>query len=272
MRVLAISHSAVVSAYREKFRRLAARKGWDLHLALPDAWPEGGQDVSAPAPGREGRLQVHVLKSRLRGRVGFATLSGLKALAGELKPQCIYAEEEPYSLGAYQALGAARAQKAPLVFYTWENLDRRYKPPLNWVRQRVLGASAAGVVGNAEGAALLRGWGFQGPLLTQPQYGIDTKAFKPGPRRRARPFTAGYFGRLVPEKGVDLLLKAASIAGVPVRIGGQGPLERALRLQCDGLGVDASFEGFVPFERRAGFYAGIDALVLPSRSQADWKE
>ena len=45
MRVLALSHSAVVSAYREKFRRLAMRKGWDLHLVMPHAWPEGGKDV-----------------------------------------------------------------------------------------------------------------------------------------------------------------------------------------------------------------------------------
>jgi glycosyltransferase involved in cell wall biosynthesis len=272
MRVLALSHSAVVSAYREKFRRLARRKGWDLHLVLPHAWPEGGKDVAAPKAGREGRLQVHGLPGRLRGRIGFASLAGLTRLAGELKPQLIYAEEEPYSLGAYQALHAAQAHGAAFVFYSWENMDRRYKPPLNWVRRKVLAAAAAGVVGNGEGAGLLRGWNFTKPLLTQPQYGVDTQHFKPKPRRGKRPFTVGYFGRLVPEKGVDLLLKAASIAKVAVRIGGQGPEERALRLQCDALGVDARFEGFVPFERRAGFYAGIDALALPSRTQGDWKE
>ena len=295
MRVLALSHSAVVSAYREKFRRLAARKGWDLHLVLPHAWPEGGKDVAAPGVGREGKLQVHVLPGRLRGRVGFATLAGLGALVAELKPQLIYVEEEPYSLGAWQALRAAKKVGARLVFYTWENMDRRYKPPLNWVRRQVLGAAVAGVVGNEEGAGLLGGWGYERPLLVQPQYGIDTKHFKVSakqkrPLRRAqgrhlrqaqgrhlrqvqgRPFTVGYFGRLVPEKGVDLLLQAAHLAKLPVRIGGQGPEERALRLQCDALGVDAQFEGFVPFEKRASFYAGIDALALPSRSQGSWKE
>jgi glycosyltransferase involved in cell wall biosynthesis len=262
----------VVSAYREKFRLLAKRKGWDLHLALPHAWPEGGKDLAAPKPGREGSLQVHVLPGRLRGRVGFATLAGLQRLAAELKPRLVYAEEEPYSLGAYQALQAARAVGAAFAFYTWENMDRRYKPPLNWVRQKVLAGSVAGVAGNGEGAGLLRGWGFVKPLLTQPQYGVDTRHFKPKLRRGKRLFTVGYFGRLVPEKGVDLLLKAASVAKVAVRIGGQGPEVRALRLQCDALGVDARFEGFVPFERRADFYAGIDVLALPSRTQKTWKE
>jgi glycosyltransferase involved in cell wall biosynthesis len=270
MKVLALSHSAVAGAYREKFRRLAKRKGWDLHLALPHAWPEGGKDLAA-APGREGRLQIHVLKGRLRGRIGFASLAGLGPLAASLKPDLIYVEEEPFSLGAYQALRAARACGAAFVFYTWENMDRGYKPPLNWVRRQVLAASAAGVAGNREGAALLRSWGFTQPLLTQPQYGIDAKRFKPA-RRSRRPFTVGYFGRLVQEKGVDLLLKAAAKARVAVRIGGQGPEERALRLQCDALGVDVRFEGFVPFERRASFFAGIDALALPSRTQRTWKE
>ena len=272
MRVLALSHSAVVSAYREKFRRLAQRKGWDLHLALPHAWPEGGKDVAAPESGREGRLQVHRLQGRLRGRVGFATLVGLDALAREIEPQLIYAEEDPFSLGAYQALRVARELKVPLVFYTWENMDRRYKPPLNWVRATVLREAAAAVAGNREGAELLRSWGFDEALLTQPQYGVDTAHFRPAQRKAKRPFKLGYFGRLVPEKGVDLLLRAAHLAKLPVRIGGQGPEEQALRLQCDALGVDARFEGFVPFEQRAKFYAGIDALVLPSRTQKDWKE
>ena len=169
---------------------------------------------------------------------------------------------------------AADAAGCRLAFYTWENMDRRYKPPLNWVRRRVLAHSAGAVAGNREGARLLRSWGYQGALCTQPQYGVDTRHFKPG-RPKRRPFTAGYFGRLVPEKGVDLLLKAASLArSAGSRVGGQGPLEkRALRLQCDALGVDARFEGFVPFERRAQFYAGVDALWrLPSRTQSDWKE
>lgn len=272
MRVLALSHSAVVGAYREKFRRLAQRQGWDLHLALPHAWPEGGKDVGAPATGREGSLHVHRLQGRLRGRVGFATLAGLGALTRDLKPELIYAEEDPFSLGAYQALRAAQSVGARFAFYTWENMNRRYKPPLNWVRKGVLRGSAAGVAGNREGAELLRGWGFEAPLLTQPQYGIDTKHFKPAVRKAKRPFTVGYFGRLVPEKGVDLLLRAAHLAKLPVRVGGQGPEEHALRLQCDALGVDARFEGFVSFERRAKFYAGIDALALPSRTQHDWKE
>lgn len=271
MRVLALSHSAVVPAYRAKFRRLAARRGWDLHLALPHAWPEGGATVPAPSAAQEGRLRLHVLRGRLNGRVGFASLAGLDRLAGSLRPDLVYAEEEPYSLGAYSALRAARRQGAAFACYTWENIERRYKPPLNWVRCRVLAGADGLVAGNREGAALLRGWGWRGPLLTQPQYGITAAEFKPA-RAAKRPFTVGYFGRLVPEKGVELLLRACAQAGLRLRIGGQGPQEAALRGLAAGLKAQVLFDGFVPFAQRRRFYAGVDALALPSLSTREWKE
>lgn len=271
MRVLALSHSAVVPAYRAKFQALARRRGWDLHLALPEAWPEGGKDVLAPSSGREGRLQIHRLGVRLRGHVGFAHLKGLDRLALGLKPDLVYAEEEPFSLGALQALHAADLARAPFVFYTWENMDRRYKPPLNWVRRRVLAGSRGAVVGHGEGATLLQGWGWRGALLQQPQYGIPTRSFKPLPRPR-RAFTVGYFGRLVPEKGVDLLIKACAQAGLRLRIGGQGPEALSLKALAFSLGVAVDFNGFVPFEQRRDFYGRIDALALPSRGVRDWKE
>lgn len=271
MRVLALSHSAVVGDYRAKFRLLAARRGWDLHLALPHMWPEGGAPVAAPEAGREGRLEIHRLPCRLAGRVGFATLQGLDDLARALGPDLVYAEEEPYSLACWQARRAAETVGARFVFYTWENMDRRYKPPLNWVRRGTLDKAHGAVAGNGEGAALLRRWGWRGPLLVQPQYGVDPKAFRP---RRAcrRPFTVGYLGRLAPEKGVDLLVRACARTGLRLKVAGRGPQEEGLRALARRLGAEVAFLGFVPYERRAGFYAAVDALALPSRGTADWKE
>lgn len=271
MRVLALSHSALVPAYREKFRLLAARRGWELHLVLPHSWPEGGAPLAAPAAGREGRLRLHSLPCRLPGRVGFASLRGLGALAAEVRPDLVYAEEEPFSLAAFQALRAARAAGARFAFFTWENLQRRYKPPLNWVRRRVLAGAQLAVAGNRAAEALLRSAGYRGALLRQPQYGFDPREFRPGPRPRG-PFTVGYLGRLVPEKGLDLLLQAAAAAGVRVRLGGRGPEEGRLRALAAALGVPAEFLGFVPFAERAGFYRGLHALALPSRPTPSWEE
>ena len=50
MRVLRISHSAVVDAWRERERALR-RRGVDVHLLTAEVWDEGGAEVPlAPRP------------------------------------------------------------------------------------------------------------------------------------------------------------------------------------------------------------------------------
>ena len=51
MRVLRISHSAVVDTWRERERRLAA-SGVEMHMLTAQVWNEGGVDVAlCPRPG-----------------------------------------------------------------------------------------------------------------------------------------------------------------------------------------------------------------------------
>jgi glycosyltransferase involved in cell wall biosynthesis len=80
-----------------------------------------------------------------------------------------------------------------------------------------------------------------------------------------------YVGRLDPEKGVDVLLRAWGIVdrpdGARLRIVGTGSQAEALR----GLAVrlrleNAEFEGFVPQADLPGCYGRADAFVFPSLS------
>ena len=54
-----------------------------------------------------------------------------------------------------------------------------------------------------------------------------------------------YLGRLVPEKGVATLVKAAAKARVRLRIIGTGPEEAALRQLAEELGGDVEFTGYL---------------------------
>jgi glycosyltransferase involved in cell wall biosynthesis len=270
MRVLAISHSAVAGPYREKWRLLSRRRGWKLTLAVPERWPEGGAMLEASAASFKG-LQHRILGLRLAGRVGFFSFKGLDALVAELKPDLIYAEEEPYSLAALQAARAAKKNGAKFVFFSWENIRRRYRPPLNWVRGKVQSMSAAAVLGNSESVALFRAWGFEGPTALIPQYGVDTRLFRrQGPFRRN--FRAGYVGRFAPEKGCDVFIRACAAAHCQAILTGRGPEEARLRELARDLGAKASFRDFVPFEKRQTIYRDMDLLVLPSRTTKKWKE
>ncbi len=76
-----------------------------------------------------------------------------------------------------------------------------------------------------------------------------------------------FLGRLVPIKGVDLLLHAA--AGlepkVVLHIAGDGPERARLTALAAQLGVDARFEGWVAGARKQALLHACDALVVPSR-------
>ncbi len=107
--------------------------------------------------------------------------------------------------------------------------------------------------------------------------GIDQSSpDSPTPRQEARKalgitgFTALFLGRLVPIKGVDILLEAArNKAGLQLVIAGDGPLRGDLERQARRCGVDARFLGWIGPELRRSLLSAVDAVVIPSRVLAD---
>jgi len=86
-----------------------------------------------------------------------------------------------------------------------------------------------------------------------------------------------FMGRLVPEKGLPVLLNAfASIDhdNVYLVIAGSGPMEKELKQQARYLGLDnhVRFPGYIPVEETIRYYASADLLVLPSITTALFKE
>jgi glycosyltransferase involved in cell wall biosynthesis len=77
-----------------------------------------------------------------------------------------------------------------------------------------------------------------------------------------------YFGRLVPEKGVATLIKAAARAHVPLRIVGTGPEETHLRRLAAELGADVEFTGYLTGSALRAAIASARAVVVPS----EWYE
>ena len=116
-----------------------------------------------------------------------------------------------------------------------------------------------------------------GPLSVIPQFGIDPQLFRPpNAPLPPRPFTLGYFGRLVPEKGLDSLLQAlAMLDGESrLRLVGEGPqrAELVALAQRLGLGARVDFCAAIPSVAMPAQYHQIDALVLPSVTRRNWKE
>jgi len=71
-----------------------------------------------------------------------------------------------------------------------------------------------------------------------------------------------FLGRFSEEKGIETLLEAAALAPeIPVRLGGSGPLEKALRLAAP---PNVRFEGMMARDQLAAFYRKARCTVVPS--------
>jgi glycosyltransferase involved in cell wall biosynthesis len=275
MKVFAISHSSVVGRFRRKWDEVATLPDVELTLLVPASWPEGGARVLYRPQGDPGYTVV----SRRAAFSGVHALHFYPFLVKDLaraRPDILHIEEEPWNLGTAQAACLARAVGARVIFFTWENVWRRYPFPLPLFLRAVLRLADRAIAGNQDARALLRRRGFRRDIEVVPQYGIDPP---PVPARGARPagaFTVGFAGRVVRQKGLDTLLEA--LAGLPAHIRclvvGDGPYAAAVQARAGALGLGGRLEmtGAVSHERVQDHLARMDALVLPSRTTPRWKE
>lgn len=156
------------------------------------------------------------------------------------------------------------------------------------LRHRLAGAAATAIVTlNAEDRERIVRWqGVRRDKVLAIPHGVDCDRFEfdaTGRRRwhrewgidnvSPRPFVVGTAGRLSREKGIDLLIEAASIArrqglSLLLVIAGRGSEHDSLtRLAADRGLVDAiRFVSFV--EDMPAFYSALDAFVLCSRTES----
>ena len=188
----------------------------------------------------------------------------------------MHIDEEPYNLATWQALYHARQIGAKSLFFSWQNIRRAYPPPFNWGERYVLRKVDYALAGADEAAVVLRQKGYRGRLATIPQFGASPDLFQPAAKGPPRPFTIGFIGRLVPEKGLRILLRAAAQLEGDWRLrligGGTGRAElEALALSL-GISDKSAFLGQLPSTDLPAEYHKLDALALPSLTRPNWKE
>ncbi len=199
------------------------------------------------------------------------------------RPHIVHVEEEPDSLAALQ-IALARAvwsPRAKLLLHTWQNVDRPLSAPVRAVLATTLRASDGVFCANQAAVDLLRRRGYRKPTWRIPAVGVDTTVFTPRPGPPSGPFTVGYVGRLVPEKGIDTLIDAVAkltradpATDLRLRIIGGGPLAAQLDAQAATAGIAdrVEFVAGLPPQAVPAALGALHALVLPSRSTPVWQE
>jgi glycosyltransferase involved in cell wall biosynthesis len=82
-----------------------------------------------------------------------------------------------------------------------------------------------------------------------------------------------FVGRLIAQKGVDDLLRAASLLpGCAVDVAGDGPERERLEQLASRLGVDAAFHGWVAGDPKWALFRRAGVLCVPSRDHGSLSE
>ena len=282
MRVLRISHSAVVDAWRER-ERAVRRQGIEVLSLSASTWNEGGGDVElVPQEGEP------VQGVRTWGRHPALFVYDPRPLWRALGSlwDVIDIHEEPFALATAEilALRWLRQRRTPYTLYSAQNIDKRYPPPIRWLERMALRNASGISVCNANAGEIVQRKGFPGQASLI-GLGLDRKHFVPAgfPADAAQSKLAGtpaysvvgYAGRLEPHKGVDVLLRAiAASPRLRLRIAGSGPDSGRLHALTAGLhmGDRVEFLGTVDQEGLPDFYRGLDVLAIPSLNTRGWIE
>ena len=149
MKVLIVSKILVVSAYRRKLDEIAARPEVGRLVAVtPPAWREPGVRTLPLEPtDRPQHYELRIEPIRFNGSYHLFYWPGLGRILRDVRPDIVHLDEEPYNLATAHGTWLAARHGARSLFFTWQNLLRRYPPPFRWMERGVFDTSAYAIAG-----------------------------------------------------------------------------------------------------------------------------
>ncbi len=281
LRVLIISHTYVVGVNQGKLKTISDTKEVELALLAPNNWKALEWNRFLPLETPFPQIRIYSAPVYFTGRVGAHLYTPWKIwqVINDFQPDLIQVEEEIFSLCALEVAVLAKLYNKPMVVFGWENQQRSLPLLRQWVRNFVMGTTNLYIAGNQDGAAVMRNWGYTRQIEVMPQMGVDTVLFSPQFSTNNNELNIGFLGRLVPEKGIDILFTAVSQLrkqGLNCRIiiCGSGSSEAELKQMAaqQNIADIVTWKGAVRHEEAPKEMSKFDILVLPSRTVATWKE
>jgi glycosyltransferase involved in cell wall biosynthesis len=277
VRAVVLSRVYADPATRGKLKALVGL-GVSVVAAVPDRWAPLGLGAEQQTTwGDEGG--VRTVPIPVRGSTapdGDPTWirSPLRRLLTDFRPEIIQIEEEPWTRVAGTAAVLARRLRVPYVVLTRESLPAGHGPFGRLRRSRVLG-QAKGLIGVNE-LAIKLATRHRPSLRAQviPQLGVALPL--QAARSEGSGLTIGFFGRLIPEKGLDLLFRACVklVGRWTIGVVGTGPAQEELEGLAERLGIAGrvTWYGALPRQRVDEVWSRLDCVVLPSRTAPQWVE
>jgi len=292
MRVLIVYHAGAMHNPRQLYRALADVRGITLTVVVPRRLkvdrvydPSGWLTVEREEDANSYRLVPVPLRNPLSTWQGFDG-DRLRRVIRQVHPDIIHVLDEPTSGYLFQVVWQrlTTSPRSQVLFYAFSNLPiqvgllSRLKWRFTWAQM------AGGAAANSEALENLKHAGFPANrLLERIFWGISLDVFRPMDsaflKRELRlecDHIVGFAGRLVPEKGVTVLLASMRYlpSSVHCLIIGNGPMRADIELWGDlpGLHGRVHLLDAMPPEMLARYMNCMDILVVPSLTMPQWKE
>jgi glycosyltransferase involved in cell wall biosynthesis len=274
VRAVIVSHLYADPANRAKLRSLAGL-GVTLAVAVPDRWAAGAGRSQSTSWGDDGG--VRVVPVPVLGRVTHPAelhwnAAALQRLLSDFRPDLLHVEEEPWTHPAALTLRLARRLGIRSVLSTAESLPRSFNLRQRFRRERCLRHATGVIAANRLALALATKRRPDVPHLTLPQIGITPPPAVP---RIPHPGLAiGFIGRLVPERGLDLLFRSCVglVGKWTLTVVGTGPSQEELEGLAERLGISArvSWLGALGREAMNQVWPRLDCIAFPARTTPRW--
>jgi len=277
VRAIVVSRVYADPAARGKLKALAGL-GVAVAAAVPERWiPAGVAHEEQTAFGDDGGIRTVPIPIRGSSSASADPLwhSGtLRKLLSDFRPDIVQIEEEPWTRAAFTFARSARRLRLPYVVLVRQSLpiNNGVLPRLR--RHRTL-SGAVGIIGVNDAAVRL---GIRDhpalPHRTAPQVGVSLPL---NTQRSSHVGLAlGFVGRLIPEKGLDLLFRACVklIGRWSITVVGTGPAQEELEGLAERLGIAGrvTWLGALPRSGVDQVWSRLDCLVMPSRTTPRWVE
>jgi glycosyltransferase involved in cell wall biosynthesis len=274
LKVVIVSKGLVRGVYQRTLEEMVRIGDIELTVISPPSWKEGKTELPLERRFTQG-YDLVVTPVIFNGHYHIHFYPRLPALLSQIRPDIVHVDEEPYNLATWIALRWAASHSARRVFYTWQNLRRSLPPPFSTIERANYGLANGAIAASSDACQILQQKGFKPPVWIIPP-GLDAELYVPRNGAPGVDFHVGYVGRLVPEKGVDLLIRACQSLDPPWRLSivGEGPEREALEglaRACD-LTDRVAFRGPVPSTDIPAVLRELSVLVLPSRGISNWRE
>jgi glycosyltransferase involved in cell wall biosynthesis len=284
-RILSIGHSYCVALNRRLAHEMARAGGadWEVTAVAPSFFH--GDFGAIDCERFAGELcGLEAIPAYMTSRIHLFIYG--RRLRELTRQNCdlVHCWEEPYILAGAQAAWWT-PRDVPFVFWTMQNLAKRYPPPFSLIEKYCF-ERCAGWFGSGRlvvEAMRSRGHGAK-PHRVMP-IGVDADLFRPDASAREatrirlgwnlpNPPVVGFVGRFIEGKGLRLMMRALDRICEPWRalfIGG-GPLEPALRAWAARYDDRVRIVNNVTHDQVPVYLNTMDLLCAPSQSTPRWRE